>query len=505
MKPRNVLFITIDQLRADALSGPLGACVDTPNLDRLMREGVSFDNHFSVAVPCGPSRASMLTGLYVMNHRSIRNGTPLADHHATLASEARKAGYEPLLFGYTDTTPDPTHLHPEDPALQEYEGLANGFREIVEMRFEKSLAWRAHLLAQGYKMPPKGKGKMLSVYRPVPSKGRLPRITDPAIYAAKDSDTAFLTDKTIEALSIRHDKSWFAHLTFIRPHPPFVAPTPYNTLVDPSDLPKPHVQRPDHPFLDAWFSAPSQKGLWWGFNGDCEKLGKADTARLRAVYMGLVAEVDHHLGRVLAWLDETKQMKNTLIVVTGDHGEMLGDKMMWGKESVFDPAYHIPLIIRDPDNRPTAGRRVKAITESIDIAPTILEWMGRTPPPAMDGRSLAPFMQRGQKSKISDWRDAAFMEVDFAEPNRITRFQNTWGLPEQSCNAAILREARWKYVHFNGGLPPMLFDLKADPQETTNLAADPAYAGEVSRLAQKMLDRRMARGDRRLTGYAIGA
>lgn len=503
MKSRNVLFITIDQLRADVLKGPLAALVDTPNLDRLMREGVSFDKHFTVTVPCGPSRASMLTGLYAMNHRSIRNGTPLADHHATIASEARKSGYEPLLFGYTDTTPDPTHLHPEDPDLLDIEGVAKGFREIVEMRFEKSLAWRAHLVAQGYKMPPKGKGNMLPVYRPAAEKGRPPRITDPALYSKEDSDTAFLTNKTIEALTVRHEDSWFAHMTFIRPHPPFVAPAPYNTLINPSDLPKPHVERPDHPFFDAWFSQPSQKGVWWGFNGDCAKMTKADTAKLRAVYMGLIAEVDFHIGRVLKWLEETKQLKNTLIVVTGDHGEMLGDKQMWGKESVFEPAYHIPLIIRDPDNRGTAGRRVKAITESIDIAPTILEWIGRTPPPAMDGHSLAPLMQKGA-NKVSNWRDAAFMEVDFSEPHRATRFQSALGISKHECNAAILREDRWKYVHFNGGLPPMLFDLKADPHETKNLATDPAYTGEVARMAQKMLDRRMQRGNRRLTSFAVG-
>ena len=98
----NVLFIVADQLRADVLNGPLAACVPTPNLDRLAAEGVSFDNHFTVAVPCGPARASLLTGLYAMNHRSIRNGTPLAAHHDNLALALRRAGREPLLFGYTD-------------------------------------------------------------------------------------------------------------------------------------------------------------------------------------------------------------------------------------------------------------------------------------------------------------------------------------------------------------------------------------------------------------------
>ncbi|MCC0029711.1 MAG: sulfatase-like hydrolase/transferase [Brucellaceae bacterium] len=117
MRGGNVLFITIDQLRADLISGPLAGFAPTPNLDRLAATGTRFDGHFTVTVPCGPARASLLTGLYAMNHRSVRNGAPLARHHATIATEMRKAGYEPLLFGYTDTTPDPTGMDPEDPDL----------------------------------------------------------------------------------------------------------------------------------------------------------------------------------------------------------------------------------------------------------------------------------------------------------------------------------------------------------------------------------------------------
>ena len=92
MTAGNVLFITLDQMPAHVLWGPLSAHVPTPNFDRLAASGASFTNHFSVTVPCGPARASLLTGLYAMNHRAIRNGTPLARHHATIATEARRAG-----------------------------------------------------------------------------------------------------------------------------------------------------------------------------------------------------------------------------------------------------------------------------------------------------------------------------------------------------------------------------------------------------------------------------
>ena len=495
MTAGNVLFITLDQMPAHVLWGPLSAHVPTPNFDRLAASGASFTNHFSVTVPCGPARASLLTGLYAMNHRAIRNGTPLARHHATIATEARRAGYEPLLFGYTDTVPDPGDRAPEDPDLSLYEGVAPGFREMTEMRLEAGLEWPAYLKAQGYDFDP----ALHQHYAHVAPRGRAARPTDPALYRAEHSDTAYLTDRTLQALEVRRSKPWFAHVAYIRPHPPLVAPPPYNTLVDPASLPAPVQGAPDHPFVDAWFSAPSEQFLYLGYDGKGREMAPGTAAELRAVYLGLVAELDHHLGRLLDWLDSTGQAQRTLVVLTVDHGEMLGDKQMWGKSSVFDPAFHVPLILRAPGCG--GGTRVAALTESVDVTPTVLDWIGLTPPPAMDGRSLLP-LARGEPPE--NWRDAVLMEAEFGEPSRPTRFQTALGLGPDQSGVAILREPGWKYVHFAGGVPPMLFDLASDPNETRDLAADPAHGGERTRLAGKLLDRMMERRDRRLTGYSFG-
>ncbi|MCB2135456.1 MAG: alkaline phosphatase family protein [Rhodobacteraceae bacterium] len=493
----NVLFITVDQMALQVLSGPLAAHVATPNIDRLARGAANFGNHFTVTVPCGPARASLLTGLYAMNHRAIRNGTPLARHHATLGTEARKAGYEPLLFGYSDITPDPTQLDPEDPDLLSYEGVAPGFRELVEMRLDDGLEWPAYLRAKGYDFVMDG-AKVPDVFRPR-GPGNAPRPSDPALYSAEDSDTAYLADRTLQALDIRRQKPWFAHVTFIRPHPPLVAPAPYNRMVDPAGLPVPNFTKPDHPFLDAWFSAPASTGLFWGFDGDCAALPDTVIGELRAVYLGLMAEVDHHIGRLLDWLDATGQTERTLVVLTADHGEMLGEKRMWGKESVFDPAFRIPLIIRDP--RACKAAHLTAMTESVDIAPTILDWIGRSAPEAMDGRSLLPLVHGGHPA---DWRDAVFLEADFGDPATPTRFQRHLGLTSNQTGVSILREERWKYVHFGGGLPPLLFDLSADPMETLDRAGDPACATELTRLARRLIDRMSERRDRRLTHFQFG-
>ena len=116
--PLNVLFITADQWRADCLSALDHPIVQTPNLDALARNGVLFRKHFANAVPCGPSRASLHTGMYLQNHRSGTNGTPLDARHTNWAKETAAAGYDPVLFGYTDTSLDPRQLDDDDPWLQ---------------------------------------------------------------------------------------------------------------------------------------------------------------------------------------------------------------------------------------------------------------------------------------------------------------------------------------------------------------------------------------------------
>lgn len=477
---KNVLFIVIDQLRADVVDGALAAHVPTPNLDAFAAGAFGFRNHFSVTAPCGPARASLLTGLYAMNHRAIRNGTPLAGHHGNVALEVRKLGYEPLLFGYTDAQPDPHERHPADPDNLVYENVMRGFREVVEMRLEAGAEWPAFLRAEGYEVPDAMAADMWSLYRPEGG-----AFGGPALYRAEHSDTAYLTDETIKALSIRNNRPWFAHLAYIRPHPPFVAPAPYHRLIDPHGLPTPRSSGFAHPFRDAWFSDRSNQGMFWGFDGDCAGLDAGEAALARATYLGLVAEVDHHLGRLFGWLEASGQADNTLVVITADHGEMLGDQGYWGKDNVLDPVFRVPLMIRAPGLPPGESG---AITESVDVVPTILEWLGGDAPAAMDGASLMPFLH-GETPET--WRQAAMLETEFGEPGAPTRFETHFKLPPQRTRAAILRERDWKYVHFAGGVPPLLFDLRNDPEETENRAALPECAPELGRLRAALLSRRM--------------
>ena len=146
---RKVMFIAADQWRGECLSAAGHPLVRTPHLDALAAEGVLFRNHYCQASPCGPSRTSMLTGMYLMNHRSGRNGTPLDARHTNLALEVRKGGYDPTLFGYTDTSVDPRRYPPDDPALKTYEGPMPGYR--IGMIFDDYMnAWMNDLRHKGY-------------------------------------------------------------------------------------------------------------------------------------------------------------------------------------------------------------------------------------------------------------------------------------------------------------------------------------------------------------------
>lgn len=495
----NILFIVIDQLRADCVFGALGRHVDLPHIRGLAAEAVRFDRHFSVTSPCGPSRASLLTGQYAMNHRSVRNGTPLKHDAPNLATELRKAGHVPLLFGYTDTSQDPRAWPKGHPALTTYEYPMTGFEEALEMRLEESHPWRAHLLARGYDA-----ADYARVYIPACPSGRAPKLGDPALYSARDSDTAFLTDRFLEHME-RQARGWCAHLTYIRPHPPLVAPAPYHALVDPAALPLPARLGPAedeqalHPFMAAAQAHVPIAKMVDGFPG----LAPTDEAvqQLRATYLGLAAEVDWHVGRVLDFLKESGQYEDTLIVLTADHGEMLGDRHQWGKMSVFDAAFHVPLILRVPGNAGRAGTAVAAVTESIDIAPTILDWAGLAPPNAMDGRSLLP-LSRGQRP--AGWRDCSYSEIDLSEPLDPTVFEDKLGMSPAEGGVAILREERFTLVEFAADLPPMLFDRQG-AGEFANVADMPAHAADLSRLTRKMLRHRMRHADQTLALTTITA
>jgi arylsulfatase A-like enzyme len=500
----NVLFITADQWRGDTLSAVGHPCIRTPALDALAADATLFRRHYTNAYPCGPSRATLLTGLYPHTHRSVRNGMPLDARHGNLALEVRRGGWEPLLFGYTDTALDPRGRPPGDPARDTYESVAPGFTPVMNLS-ELSRGWIADLLAKGYDVDAPGEGRE-PLYDPDPAGETAPGGLASTRVRAEDSETAFLTDQLLRHLAVRQGQPWFVHLTYVCPHPPFAAPAPWHMAYDPAATPAPlrgpsaAAEAAQHPLLAGLHRAVPLDKFLNHADGRAADLDAAGVAAVRATYYGLASEVDHHLGRVFEFLQQSGQWDDTLIVFTSDHGEQLGDHHLFGKLGYFDQSAHIPLIVRDPRAAADAGRgrQVDSFTESVDIMPTILDWLGLAVPRHCDGRSLLPFC-RGETP--ADWRDAAHWFYDFG--NVRERIESEHGrLQGNECGVQVIRDAKRKYVHCTG-LPPLFFDLERDPGEFDDRSGDPAYAAEVLAYAQKLLSWRMRHEDRALSHITL--
>jgi len=498
----NVLFITADQWRGECLSALGHPVLQTPRLDALAADATLFRRHYAQATPCGPARASLYTGLYLHNHRVVTNGTPLDDRHANLAREVAKAGWEPALFGYTDAAADPRTLPADHPALRSREGILPGMVPVVSMGSDLA-PWRAALTARGYEVGETA----LEVFRPridgdASTRGKT---YWPALYSAEDSAGAFLTDAAIDYIDGRSGKPWFVHLSYRAPHPPFIAPEPYNTMYDAADVPAPvrretaETEAAQHPwirhFLFNQIGAPYTLGAR---PRDNLGLDEREWRQLRATYYGMISEIDAQVGRLLDHLRASGTYDRTLIVFTSDHGEHLGDHWMLSKFSYFDQTFHVPLIVRDPRAGPARGGTIEAFTESVDLMPTMLDWLGLEAPVACDGESLLPFC-RGET--VGGWRREAHAGFDFRNfPGGGGR--PVLGLTPDQCGVTLIFDARYKYVHF-AALPPAFFDRAEDPHEFRNLADDPAYQPLVIEYAQKLLSWRMTHDERTLANTVL--
>ncbi|MBX3597477.1 MAG: alkaline phosphatase family protein [Rhizobiaceae bacterium] len=479
-KRPNLLFITCDQWRGECLSAAGHSVVRTPNADALAKEGVLFRRHYAGAAPCSPARASIYTGLYQMNNRVCRNGTPMDARHYTLAQAARALGYDPTLFGYTDVSPDPRNFPANDPLLKTYEGVLPGFT-VRQLLPEHQKQWLSWLREQGVSV----EHGFPDIHRP--ANGDVSRVSKATpIYSRQQTPAAFLTNEFLRWHG-EQDEPWFAHISYLSPHPPFIVPEPFNSMYDPSQgsgfsrAESWEDEARSHPYVQYELEKQRRGKFLPGHDGMVRDLSEEEFRTIRSIYYGMISEVDDQLGRIWSALKATDEWQNTIIVLTSDHAEMMGDHFMLGKGGYFDQSYHLPLIIRAPGHVHDA--QVEHFTEAVDLMPTVIELLGGQAPDHLDGCSLAPFLYGAEPAV---WRDAAHWEFDFRSISDGPENQ-PFGLKPQQCNLAVVRTATHKYVHFNGGLPPLLFDLVNDPGELENRAHDPAYAGVRIEMAERLL------------------
>ena len=495
---RNVLLITVDQWRGDCLSALGHPVVRTPNLDRLASSGVLFANHWANAAPCGPSRACLYTGMYMQNHRSVTNGTPLDARFTNVALEARKAGYNPVLFGYTDTSVDPRSVPPGDPRTMTYEGVLAGFEAVVHDPWEQGgLEWGKWLAGKGFDVP----AVPVDLY--MPDTG-YPGVADhgstwaPTLFPAELSETAFMTEKAMEWLDANADEPFFMHVSYVRPHPPRRNPVGYHDL---------YSQEQVGPFC-GFETVEEQAGfhplnrLLLSLPLTAAPVDERERRQLRATYYGAQREVDDQLGRLFAYLSQSGLSRDTLVVLTSDHGEMGGDHWLVEKCGYWDESFHIPLIVCDPapEAAATRGAVVDEPTESVDVSATVLDWLGVEVPRQFDGWSLMAFLRAGRAPER--WRQTVHYEWDFRHVQRLWAERNL-GVPSEHCSLAVARSATSKYVQFAADpevLRPLLFDLGQPDGHTRDLLAEGGPSGREQgfAMAQEMLTWRARHLDRSL-------
>ena len=475
----NILFIMCDQLRADYLSCYGHPHLKTPNIDVLAAHGVRFNRAYCQAPLCGPSRASFYTGRYMSSHGVMANADPLKMGELTLGDYLRAARMTAVVVGKSEGSPNLVALErfQIDQSSTEGQQLANnGFLPFElfsgiypDPILPKGLGYNAYLRSHGFDGDNPWeewansaidlKGKRVSGWQ-------MRNAGLPARLPEEHSETAFTTRRAIEFLdSVDPDESWCMHLSYIKPHWPYLAPAPYHTRYH-----KDHVvpavrdereRHNPHPVYQAFMAQDYSQNF------------SRDEVRDTVIpaYMGLIQQVDDHVGRVLAHLEKKGLRERTWIVFSSDHGDYLGDHWLGEKDLFHEPSVRIPLIICDPSTRAdgTRGRVVEEFVEAVDVVPTLVEVAGGTVPlERIEGRSLLPFVH--QQVAAPSWRDCAISEIDFSDRGPRTLLR----LHPHECRARMIRTAKWKYVlheHF----PPQLFDLVNDPHEFIDLGEDPGY------------------------------
>jgi len=494
-RPPNILFVMFDQLRWDYLSCAGHPHLHTPHIDRMAREGVRFTRAYVQSPICGSSRMSFYTGRYVHSHGAQRNNFPLRVGEVTLGDHLRAAGMECWLVGKTHMEADAKGMDRLGIAPDSVIGARQaecGFDVWVRddglwaegpdgFYDRRRSPYNEYLKGKGY-----GTENPWNIHAnagigedgEVLSGWLMANADQPANIAEEDSETPWLTSRAIDFIEAHRgaDKPWLCHLSYIKPHWPYIVPAPYHAMFGPEHVPPPNRAEEErgegaHPVFRAYQESLIARGF------SCQDV------REKAIpaYMGLIKQCDDQMGRLWAYLEETGQMDNTVIVLTSDHGDYLGDHWLGEKDHFHDCSVKVPLIIRDPapEADATRGTEVDALVEAIDLAPSFVEWAGgQVADHILEGRSLLPWL----RGEAPDWRDFAVSEYDYS----ISPAAAKLGLAPRDCRMFMVADTRWKMIHCEGGFRPMLFDLAADPDELHDLGADPDHESVIAEMYDRL-------------------
>jgi len=488
---KNILFIMCDQLRYDYLSCAGHPKLQTPNIDALAARGVRFTQAYVQSPICGASRMSCYTGRYVSSHGASWNGFPLNVGEMTMGDYLRPLGVQTVLVGKTHMEPDTEGMERLGIDPQSIIGVRvsecgfdpydrdDGLHAFgPDGRYDpRKPRYNTYLNQKGYAgenpwhdwaNAGEGEGNALA------SGWAMRNARKPARVKEEDSETPYMTRRAMQFIDEAGDAPWCLHLSFIKPHWPYIAPAPYNDMYGPDDVipaVRSEAERVDpHPV----FAGFMQHRVSQSFSRDEVR------AEVIPVYMGLIKQIDDQMGVLFSFLKERGLFDNTLVVFTSDHGDYLGDHWMGEKDLFHQPSVKIPLIIYDPSPEADAARGTvcDALVEAIDLAPTFLDAIGGDAGEQshrLEGRSLMPLLHGRNPA---DWREFVFSEYDYSLSPTAAKL----GVAPRDARLFMVADKRWKYIHAIG-FRPMLFDLANDPNELHDLGADPAYEGERDRLA----------------------
>lgn len=472
----NILFIMVDQLRADYLACNGHPTIKTPNIDKLALSGINFSRAYCQAPVCGPSRMSFYTGRYAVSHGATYNNVPLKVNELTMGDYLRPQGYRVALVGKTHMSPDVEGMtrlgiNPEssrgvlikecgfepyerDDGLHPDQSVNPDLRYNQYLRdngFEGDNPW--HEWANSAEGP---NGEILSGWY-------MRNAHLPARVKEEHSETAYTTDRAIDFITEAQGQPWCLHLSYIKPHWPYIAPSPYHNMYTKDDLLPVNASKEElkntHPVVDAFMQHEESVNF---SRGDVRE-------NVIPAYMGLISQLDTHIGRLVAFLKKIGEYDNTIIVLTSDHGDYLGDHWLGEKELFHDASVKIPLIIADPRAwaNESRGSVQDVLVEGIDLLPTFLDLAHGEPAPHIyEGRSLMQFICNKEEKK--PWRKYAFSEADYAWRHA----RNTLQLAPDESRAFMVTSNRWKYINYEN-FKPQLFDLFEDPQELNDLGEDP--------------------------------
>ena len=457
-RKKNVLILMSDQHKPDCLGIAGHPVAKTPNLDALARGGMRFGSAYCTNPVCTPSRASILTGLYTHHHQAFNNSTPWPFQHKTLADYFGAAGYMSALIGKMHFVDAQTHgfdyrldfndwfqyLGPKTKLYADELGKPNsgsGLPQIDDLWRDEGDPW-------------KGVRDLDNREGPV-AVGRVSKIPE------TDQFESFVARESIRFLrNHSKDQPFFLISSFLKPHDPFMPAQRFADMFRAEDMRLP----------DTWgkvnldeVPAPVRRAI--EHNPYTPEVDKVDAARRRmAFYYANLAQMDDRAGAILQALRDMDLEKDTIVVYTSDHGEMLGEHGLWQKFEFYESSCGVPLIVRAPGVTPE-NKQCSSPVSLVSLLPTIAELCEIPVPSTLDGKSFVPRLRQPELPTASP----VFAEYDLRTPKA----------------KYMIRDGDYKYMFWTHAMPE-LYDLSNDPKEMHNLALRPEHRSQVDELKAKL-------------------